>query len=111
MPTAAGSPSALQTAKVRAARTAAIRIPTTGSGFPRGASGKLPSARARAAVGLAGVRVERRGQHRPAVAPREALWRLREGADPGAFRLARWAGMLRHTLAFDRLGVPAAFTK
>ena len=111
IPIAAGRLSASQTANVRAAKTAAIKIPTMQAGFPALALRKRnPLARIHAPVGLAGVYVQRRSEDWPAVPSREALRRLSEWAEPGSIGLAGRAGRLRNVLAFNGFRVPTTFT-
>jgi len=102
----------MQIANVSAARRAAPRIPTMSGGFPAERSRKrISSALRGAAVGLTGVLVQRRGQHRPAVLSREALRRLGERPEPAAAGLAGRAAMIRKVIAFDSFRVPATFAE
>jgi hypothetical protein len=79
--------------------------------FPLGGRAETVSVRTYAAHHLTSVRVERRGQDRPALTANEALARLREGAEPGAVRVAGRAGVVRKAIRFDILRVPAAFAE
>src|SRR4051794_23431041 len=108
VPASGGRPSAVQTANVSAARTAAIRIPTMGTRCPPETMRKRLT-RSCSALRLAGVLVERRGQHGPTLAPRETLGRLGERTEPRALGCAVRACVPRDAVTFDSLRVPAGF--
>src|SRR4051794_28047461 len=107
IPSPGGSSKAVHTANVSAARTAAIRIPTIWSvdslRWPvRNRYRADPSTRTGAAVGSAGMHVERGREHGPAVTVRQVLRRLSERAEPRPLGSARRARVFRPAATLDR---------